>query len=624
MRILIGALILAAAALLVVHENVDAIGRGGAPHGGGKGGGGARPGGGGGRPAAHAPARPAHTPSVNPHASRPAPRPQAQRPAPQRPAAAQRPAVQQPRPAVAKMPQQQRPAMAKSNFQMPGNTHRPAQLPNKNPVQVVRPGGGGAGTLNRPGFNPGKPDIGKLGPSKPGGITRPGFDKNRPSLADLQKKNPGGVFDRPKPGGGDRFPGAGNLPNQRPGDRKGDLTAWASLPNRPGGGGGGTQWDPKTRPNFDPKNRPGKDGGGIQKRPDFDPKRPDFDPKKRPDFDPKRPDFDPKKRPNVDPNDRPIIDPKNRPNFDPNRPAFDGKNRPDRPWAATRPSSKINNEFTNNWKKAVNKKTNIGKIGDTKIGKIGDTNVVGNRIGDVDVDNYTFNNFQQLNDNRRLVNNNFRNYGGGGYFNDNWWNNRPYAANYPAWHYHHSHLPAANWWRGASWAGLTGWMAGNAWSQPAYTDYGSNVVIDQDVVYLNDQPVASAPVYAQQAIELATIEPPPPEVRLEWMPLGTWALMSDKEDANPSSILQLAVSKEGLVSGTWYNRNTDKSAECEGQVDPETQRMALRRPEQPDVVLEVGLYNLTQNATSCLIHFGTINSQAWYLARLDDPNAAQQ
>ena len=90
------------------------------------------------------------------------------------------------------------------------------------------------------------------------------------------------------------------------------------------------------------------------------------------------------------------------------------------------------------------------------------------------------------------------------------------------------------------------------------------------------------------------------------------------------TILQLAVSKEGLVSGVWFNRSTNKSAEVEGQVDPDTQRAAIRRPEQPDVVLEVGVYNLTQNASPCLMHFGTVNTQTWYLARLDNPAAAQR
>ncbi len=32
----------------------------------------------------------------------------------------------------------------------------------------------------------------------------------------------------------------------------------------------------------------------------------------------------------------------------------------------------------------------------------------------------------------------------------------------------------------------------------------------------------------------------------------------------------------------------------------------------------LGVYNLTQDATPCLMHFGTLNTQTWYLARLDD------
>src|SRR5262249_8127985 len=158
------------------------------------------------------------------------------------------------------------------------------------------------------------------------------------------------------------------------------------------------------------------------------------------------------------------------------------------------------------------------------------------------------------------------------------------------------------------------------WSPPTYVDYGSNVVNDGDVVYVNNQPVASAPVYAQQAIELADVTPPPIDTQIEWMPMGTWALMSDKNDDNPSKFLQLAVSKQGLVSGTYYNRSTDQSAELEGQVDPLTQRICVRAPGQSSpVVLEVGVYNLTQNATPCLMHFGTDNTQTWYLVRLEQP-----
>jgi hypothetical protein len=113
------------------------------------------------------------------------------------------------------------------------------------------------------------------------------------------------------------------------------------------------------------------------------------------------------------------------------------------------------------------------------------------------------------------------------------------------------------------------------------------------------------------------------------MPLGTFALSSKENDPQPGAVIQLALSKDGIVSGTWYERATDVSAAIEGRVDPQTQRVAFRKVDQPDVVLEVGLYNLTQPATSCLVHFGTLESQVKYLTRLDppadggDPNAPQ-
>jgi hypothetical protein len=546
------------ALLLIVHEHVEAIGRGGAKGGGGgghKGGGGV--GGGGARPAPHAASRPAaHTPSMSAGH-----RPQPQRPQMQRPSPAK---AQAPRPAVAQRPQMpQKPAArpgGQQQFQMPGNHNRPTQLAKGggSPVQM-RPGAGGGGIQPKIGGN--QPKIGgnqpKIGGNQPkiGGNQPKIGGKDRPSLADLQKKNPSGIFDRPK--GGDRFPGAGKLPDNRPGG--GDTAAWLKPGSRPGQGGAGTQW----------------------------PNRPKFDPGK----------FDPKRLPDK-------IDPKT---------GFD-KFPKDRPrWPSVRPDNKIHNEFAKNWNNAIGNKVNIGKIGNTNIGN---TNV-----GDIAVDLSQNYNFQQFNNNRNVINNNFRPYQGN-WFNDSWWNNRPYAGDWPAWHYH-NYQPASNWWQGATWAGLTSWMGSAAWSPPVYSDYGSNVVVDQDVVYVNEQPIASAPAYAMQALELADVAPPPPEAKIEWMPLGTWALSSDKGDDNPSTVLQLAVSKEGLVSGTWYNRTTDKSAECEGQVDPDTQRLALRRSEQPDVVLEVGVYNLTRDASSCLMHFGTLNTQTWYMSRLDNPGAAK-
>ena len=50
------------------------------------------------------------------------------------------------------------------------------------------------------------------------------------------------------------------------------------------------------------------------------------------------------------------------------------------------------------------------------------------------------------------------------------------------------------------------------------------------------------------------------------MPLGTFALASKENDPQPGAVLQLAISKDGIVSGTWYERATDVSAAIEGRV----------------------------------------------------------
>ena len=63
------------------------------------------------------------------------------------------------------------------------------------------------------------------------------------------------------------------------------------------------------------------------------------------------------------------------------------------------------------------------------------------------------------------------------------------------------------------------------------------------------------------------------ESKVEWMPLGVFAVT--EEDATDTGMMvQLAVSKEGIIAGTFYNEITDTSRPVEGMVDRETQRAA--------------------------------------------------
>lgn len=162
------------------------------------------------------------------------------------------------------------------------------------------------------------------------------------------------------------------------------------------------------------------------------------------------------------------------------------------------------------------------------------------------------------------------------------------------------------------------------WAQPVYYDYGQggNVVYNDNSVYINGEKVASTTEFAQSAADLATVAPPADEEaakQAEWLALGTFTVSSGEKDVEPNRIIQLAVNKDGVISGTLYNTETDQTQSVQGKVDKDTQRVAIRFGESEDMVAETGLYNLTQEQAPVLVHFGTEKVENWLFVRLEDP-----
>ncbi len=60
------------------------------------------------------------------------------------------------------------------------------------------------------------------------------------------------------------------------------------------------------------------------------------------------------------------------------------------------------------------------------------------------------------------------------------------------------------------------------------------------------------------------------------MPLGVFAVTQDGDSTggDPTMFLQLAVSKQGILAGTFQNTSTGTVKSVEGMVDKETQRAA--------------------------------------------------
>ncbi len=179
--------------------------------------------------------------------------------------------------------------------------------------------------------------------------------------------------------------------------------------------------------------------------------------------------------------------------------------------------------------------------------------------------------------------------------------------------------------RWATWAVMGGWYGGSSGSGQYY-DYGEggNCYYEDDQVYYDGEPVATADEYAEQAMGYAeaganTIdESVASNTDIEWMPLGVFAMVN--EDAGePTLYMQLQIAKDGTIGGTYANTANDTSATIQGSVDTESQRAAWTIGDNYNTVIETGLYNLTKDEAPALIHFGTEKTQQWLLVRMDDP-----
>ncbi len=180
--------------------------------------------------------------------------------------------------------------------------------------------------------------------------------------------------------------------------------------------------------------------------------------------------------------------------------------------------------------------------------------------------------------------------------------------------------------RWATWGSVVAWFPWG-WSQPISYSYGDNVYVQGDTVYYGEEAVGTQQEYSEQAFAIASsaneVAPDDSADDSQWMSLGVFAMTQDGQASGPEPNLfvQLAVSKEGMIAGTYFNSSTNQSHEIEGAVDKQTQRTAWTVGSNDWPVMETGISNLTEDEAPALIHFENGQSQQWLLVRLEDPGA---
>ena len=184
------------------------------------------------------------------------------------------------------------------------------------------------------------------------------------------------------------------------------------------------------------------------------------------------------------------------------------------------------------------------------------------------------------------------------------------------------HTIPPHWWRWAGWGAAAAWIAGAAITTPYYYGYGDNVYYDNDYVYIDGQPAATGAEYYEQAKTLASsapaVEAPATDKanQEEWLPLGVFGLyQGDSQDSD--IVLQLAMNKHGMLSGTYYNLAANTERPVSGMVDQKTQRAAwtFADGKNTDIIMETGLANLTEDQAPALVHFGKDKTEQWLMVR---------
>ena|GEM_PF-852289 len=197
------------------------------------------------------------------------------------------------------------------------------------------------------------------------------------------------------------------------------------------------------------------------------------------------------------------------------------------------------------------------------------------------------------------------------YYNPRWY------ARYPgAWYA--AGIATAAWWLTPSYGYTSGYCGCN--EAPVSYQYGNDgIYVENGNVYIGEDPIATEEEYYNQAVKIADdySEIDNTEDTDDWMPLGVFAVVTPGQTKSDLT-LQLALNKDGMIRGNLSVGLTDEVIQVKGSVDKETQRVAFKLVGKDDILIEAGLYNLTEDVLTVMVHRGDNRQEERGLVRLQD------
>src|SRR5262249_49446183 len=142
-------------------------------------------------------------------------------------------------------------------------------------------------------------------------------------------------------------------------------------------------------------------------------------------------------------------------------------------------------------------------------------------------------------------------------------------------------------WTFMNWGYLAGYCAGLSIAPTNY-DFGDNVTIVENNVYQNGQDIGTTQQFAQQATTIAENgQPANAPTTEERKAVGVFALVQGDEKTS-NNIFQIAINKNGILRGNYYDGLMDTTTPIYGSVDTKTQRAAWTIGKNKDRVFDAG------------------------------------
>jgi hypothetical protein len=208
--------------------------------------------------------------------------------------------------------------------------------------------------------------------------------------------------------------------------------------------------------------------------------------------------------------------------------------------------------------------------------------------------------------------------------------NRPFSR---GWYGRHRRAWGGGWgwgnpWAVADWGTTAGWLGLGAGQAPVWGGYGPAGT----TIYESDNESAAEPAVGTPApptpspeslVEetaaaraLAAKGADEPAQGEKFLPLGVFTV-APQDQTEASAMMQLAVSPQGVLRGTYIDLLSDEEQPIRGRVDKASQTAAWTFGAQGKVTFRTALPVLTEPSGPVSVHYENGQTRPWVLARYD-------